>query len=242
MKSIREIMEQHMDRDYEGFSLVEMLITIVIIGVVMLISATTLTTLIKVSTVSSSKTLVRNETEFVLEMVRRTIRNSNPSDVYLFDTYEHRRYDPENNIVRPTIEGTEMEPYYAYPLGENVPGGNEIHFRPYGFTSWVCVGFFPSIEDEAFGYILKTSAQNLWGQHHTCFDNTDDYSKYTIVLNSDSVDIDGFDISYVTSADGNYVFKFDIAAQPTEWYLGPGAPVNREVFRQAVVTTGGLIW
>jgi len=60
---------------YEGFSLVEMLITIVILGMVMLIASVTLTTLIKISTVSSNKTRVRNETEFVLELVRRTVRN-----------------------------------------------------------------------------------------------------------------------------------------------------------------------
>ncbi len=235
-------MKEKIVKKYEGFSLVEMLITIVILGVVMLISATTLTTLIKVSTVSSNKTAVRNETEFVLEMVRRTIRNSNPSDVYLFSTYDNRSFDPVNNeIVSDGFDSDQMRELYQNTLEENEVG-NEIHFRPYGFTSWVCVGYFKSTSNPEFGYILKTSAQNLWDEHESCFQDTSDYSKYTIVLNSEAVDIDSFNISYIKSVDGNYVFKFDISAQPVNWYLTDGAPVNREVFRQAVVTTGGLIW
>ena len=239
-------MKRNIKTRYEGFSLIEMLITIVIIGAVMLISATTLTTLIKVSTVSSDKTTVRNETEFILEMVRRTIRNSNPSDVYLFDTGDHRVYNSELNVVVAAsgVSDDMIDDQYTEEsmLSENV-SGNEIHFRPYGFTSWVCIGFFASQDDPDFGYILKTSAQNLWGEHQKCFDSAEnDFSKYTIVLNSESVDVDSFDISYILSTDGNYVFKFDVEAQPTKWYLGDGAPVNRKVFRQAVVTTGGLIW
>ena len=82
---------------YEGFSLIEMLITIVIIGMVMLISSVTLTSLIKVSTVSSNKIRARNESEFVLELVRRTVRNSDPSDVYIFNSLGDRKFDYKNN-------------------------------------------------------------------------------------------------------------------------------------------------
>lgn len=231
---------------YEGFSLIEMIITVGIIGMVMLISSATLTTLIKTSTVSSSKTMVRNETEFILELVRRNIRNSNPSDVYVFRSYDAeesfvaRQFNPETNEIV-NNELIDMEDLYASNLGPNTDG-NEIHFRPYGYDRWVCIGYFPSTADSEFAYILKTSAQDLWDNHESCFENTDDYARYTIVLNSDAVDINDFDISYVESADSNYLFKFDIVAQPVHWYFGSGAPVNREVFRQAVVTTGGLIW
>jgi len=72
-------------KKYEGFSLIEMLLTIAIISFVMTISAAVLSTLIRVSTSSSNKIRARNESEFVLELVRRTVRNSNPKDIRIFN-------------------------------------------------------------------------------------------------------------------------------------------------------------
>lgn len=223
---------------YEGFSLVEMLITIVIIGVVMLTASTTLTTLIKISTVSSNKTRVRTESEFVLELVRRTVRNSNPSNVYIYDSLEARTYNPDENEIVNTL-GADLTKVYSDSLMENVPG-NEIHFRPYGYESWICIGYFKSSNDPNMGYIIKTSAQNLWEQQQTCFDNGSD--KYLIALNSDMVNINSFDIAYTILKDTNYLIRFDIEAQPIEWYLAPGAPVNKIVHRQTVVSTEGITW
>lgn len=227
---------------YEGFSLVEMLITIVIMGVVMLTASSTLTTLIKISTVSSNKTRVRSESEFALELVRRTVRNSNPSDVYIFNSSAVREYDPEANVVVNT-DGSILSPavqqVYENPLLQNVIG-NEIHFRPYGYESWICIGYFPSTNDDGMGYILKTSAQNLLDQQETCFD--EDASKYVIALNSEVVNIKGFDIAYTVLKDSNYLIRFDIEAEPTQWYLAEGAPVKRIVHRQAVVSTEGIVW
>ncbi len=227
---------------YEGFSLVEMLITIVIMGVVMLTASSTLTTLIKISTVSSNKTRVRSESEFVLELVRRTVRNSNPSDVYVFGSSDVRKYDPEENIVVNTngspIDPLLLEAYNTPKLANAV--GNEIHFRPYGYESWVCIGYFKSTNDPEMGYILKTSAQNLIDQQQTCFD--EDASKYVIALNSEVVNIKSFDIAYTVLKDSNYLIRFDIEAEPTQWYLAEGAPVKKIVHRQAVVSTEGIVW
>ena len=61
-------------KTYDGFSLVEMLITTVILGFIMLISAIVLTTLIRVSTTSTNKARVRTDSEYVLELLKRTIR------------------------------------------------------------------------------------------------------------------------------------------------------------------------
>jgi prepilin-type N-terminal cleavage/methylation domain-containing protein len=91
--------EKTIEEKYQAFSLVEMLLTIVIIGMVMLISSVTLTTLIKVSTVASNKIRARNESEFVLELVRRTVRNSDPSDVLIFSTQEARKFDFDNMAI-----------------------------------------------------------------------------------------------------------------------------------------------
>jgi len=227
---------------YEGFSLVEMLITIAIMGVVMLTASSTLTTLIKISTVSSNKTRVRSESEFVLELVRRTVRNSNPSDVYIFNSEAVREYDPDTNVVV-NSDGMLASPavlqVYDNPVLENQVG-NEIHFRPYGYESWICIGYFPSTKDDGMGYILKTSAQNLLNQQETCFDS--DTGDYVIALNSEVVNIKSFDIAYTVLRDTNYLIRFDIEAEPTEWYLAEGAPVKRLVHRQAVVSTEGIVW
>lgn len=225
---------------YEGFSLVEMLITIVIMGVVMLTASSTLTTLIKISTVSSNKTRVRSESEFVLELVRRTVRNSNPSDVFIFQSSDLRKYDPVNNIVVDIQEDNPEIPIrYATSNAENEMG-NEIHFRPYGNENWICIGYFLSTEDDQMGYILRTSAKNLTGQQETCFDG--DISQYVIPLNSETVNIKGFDIAYTILQDTNYLIRFDIEAEPTQWYLANGAPVKKLVHRQAVVSTEGIVW
>ncbi len=220
---------------YEGYSLVEMLITIVIIGVVMLIASVTLTTLIKISTVSSNKTRARAESEFVLELVRRTVRNSNPSDVYIYDSLSSRKYDPEDNVVVDEM-GANLPAVY----GTALTAGNEIHFRPYGYESWVCIAYLTSSLDPEMGYIVKTTAPDLTGQHQNCF--AQGYTGYIIPLNSDVVDVENFQIAYTELDDLNYMIRFDIDVQPTEWYLGLGAPVRKEIHRQAVVSTEGIVW
>lgn len=222
---------------YEGFSLVEMLITIVIMGIVMLISSMTLTTLIKVSTVSSNKTRVRNESEYVLELIRRTVRNSNPADVFIYDSKNARIFDMDTRVIEST--GTsDLSTVYAESLSENEVG-NEIHFRPYGYDNWICIGFFKSSTSESGqGYIVKTTTNDLQGGHKECFNS----GAYYIALNSDSVAINNFSIAYTKTTDENYLIRFDIDAEPVYWYFGAGAPVARKVLRQTVVKTEGLIW
>lgn len=228
-------MKSTLKSKYDGYSLVEMLITIVIIGVVMLIASVTLTTLIKISTVSSNKTRARAESEFVLELVRRTVRNSNPSDVYIYNSSSSRKYDPDSNIVVDEL-GANLPAIY----GTALTTGNEIHFRPYGYESWVCIAFYTSTLDPEIGYIVKTTAADLTGQHQNCF--AQDYTGYIIPLNSNVVDVDNFQIAYTELDDLNYMIRFDIDVKPTEWYLGLGAPVKREIHRQAVVSTEGIVW
>lgn len=229
---------------YEGFSLVEMLISLFIIGMVMLISGNTLTTLIKISSVSANKTQVRNETEFVLELVRRTVRNSDPSEVYIYNSANTRVYNPDTNEMEDKGTSIDLENAYANKLEENV-SGNEIQFRPYGYENWICIGLFASSKDPDMGYILKTSAQDLTNQHSSCFGSggaENDPEKYIITLNSENVDIDDFKIAYTILKDSNYLIRFDISAHPTQWYLGSNAPIDREVYRQAVVSTEGIVW
>jgi hypothetical protein len=224
-----------------------MIITIAIMGVVMIISSTVLSTLIRVSTVSSNKIRARNESEFVLELLRRTIRNSDPSDVYIFRSNDPdalgqvRAYDPENDVM---VSEIDEEDIYASGLLEGQVG-NEIQFRPYGFSNWLCLGFFHDVNDDVNdpkkGYILWTSGYDLRDNHASCF-APDNSSSYLMLLNSDYINIKDFQISYMKSADGNYIITFDILSEPVNWYLGPNGVIDREVHRKGVVSTEGVVW
>lgn len=236
---------------YEGFSLVEMLITTVIMGIIMILASTVLTTLIRVSIVSSDKIRARNESEFVLELLRRTVRNSDPSEVYIFRSTRvpgsplegGRVYIPEEN----KMDDDDMQQVYNVKLGEGEIG-TEIQFRPYGYSNWICLGFFreSSGHDPAGerGYLLWTSGENLVGNHQSCFQTpaSPGPHNYLMLLNSKYINIKDFSISYLISSDGNYIITFDILSEPINWYLATGAPVNREVFRQTVVSTEGIVW
>jgi prepilin-type N-terminal cleavage/methylation domain-containing protein len=235
-------MRKQSSKKYEGFSLVEMLITIAIMGTIMIISSSVLSTLIRVSTVASNKIRARNESEFVLELMRRTIRNSDPSDVYVFRSnvpvgiHEGRKFLLSQQRITGTVDDTVYEE--GLPPGEI---GNEIQFRPYGFSGWLCLGFFYEEDDPEKGYILWTSGENLKENHESCFDVALPYS-YLMVLNSDYINVKDFQISYTESSDGNYIIEFDIISEPANWYLGPRALIKPEVYRRGVVSTEGVIW
>jgi len=227
---------------YEGFSLVEMLLTLTILAFIMLTVSIVLTTLIKVSTVASNKIRARNESEFVLELVRRTVRNTNPSDLYIFNTLDSRKFNAEEETF--DDDSFSINDAYSLSLDENMVG-NEIHFKPYGnMHNWVCLGYFKSTEpgeteEETRGYLLMTSSPSISNtEHKSCFGDP----PYLIRLNSHYVDIKNFEIKYIKSGDISYLILFDIWAQPVDWYLAVGAPIHREVFRQGVVSTEGFIW
>ncbi len=234
-------MKKILKEKYKAFSLVEMLITITIMGVIMLISSSILTTLIRVSIVGSDKVRARNESEFVLELLRRTVRNSDPSNVFIFDSLRGRTFDPVEQKIDDNFL-FEDEGLYASGLPEGEKG-NEIHFRPYGYRDWICLGFFRSsiVGQEDRGYILWTSKEELAGEHKSCFALTGPES-YLMVLNSEYINIKDFDIYYTLSGDGNYIIRFDILSEPVNWYMGPGSPIRREVFRQGTVSTEGVTW
>lgn len=220
---------------YEGFSLIEMLVTMVIIGFVFLLVAVTLSTLIRVSSISTAKTTVRNDSEIILELIRRNVRNSNIGDVLVYNS-EGRTYDGEV-IVEDAVYGFDT-PLQA---GE---AGNEIHFRPNGYSRWVCIGFFPDTNDPEMGYILKSSSDEMSSSSHSsCFNpEGTSYQRYAIQLNSSEVDINSFAVRYIESTYDNYIIIADIKAQSVYWYEGSGKIFNREVNRQVVVSTEGLTW
>lgn len=228
------------ENKYEGFSLVEMLITTFIIGFIMLIAALVLTTLIKVSTVTTNKTKVRNESEYVLELLRRTIRVTDPTEVKIYNS--NRTYNSSSGLV--SGEGNLI----AVSEGNK---GNEIHIRPYGSSKWICLAFYKDGEQKkegdgstSMGYILKTSVSEevMSRGSNSCFNEEDNRSYNYIVLNSRFVNIRDFKISYRSTEDGNKEIQFDLEAAATYWYFATGAPLNRNIYRQAIVKTEGIMW
>lgn len=237
-------MEDNRNKTYEAFSLVEMLITMVIIGIVMVTSALVLTTLIKVSTVTTNKTRVRTESEYMQEILKRTIRTTDPSNVQLYNTIETdnpKIYNPESSLV------TGSDDAYEYPLDVNLKG-NEIHLRPFGSNRWTCVGFFKSGEMERIdntvpeGYILKTSMPEEKYAPDKCFNSTENDPSNYIVLNSRFVNVSKLEMMYTESVDGNKEYFIDLYADALYWYFSKGAPLNREIVRQTIVKTESVKW
>lgn len=228
------------EKTYQAFSLVEMLITMAIIGIVMVTSALVLTTLIKVSTVTTNKTRVRTESEYIQEILRRTIRTTDPNNVNLYNTLE-RMYKPETSQV------SGPEPGMYAPISVNSKG-NEIHLRPFGSNKWTCIGFFltgkmeEKDNDVPEGYILKTSMSEDKYAPEKCFDNEFNKSFNYIVINSRFVNVSKLEMMYTESEDGNKEFLVDLYADALYWYFSKGAPLNRQIVRQTIVKTEAVKW
>jgi hypothetical protein len=230
-------MRNMLKKKYEGLSLVETLLTIVIITTVMLLASVTLTTLIKASAVSAARTTAREESEFVLELLRRTIRNSHNDDIYLYSVSGRAFDEGDGEVVG------DGGPVSGYEVALNEGQlGNEIHFRPTGFDRWVCLGFFPGLEDPDRGYLLKSSTLSL-SDPASCFDSSaDTYKQNTIVLNSDSIDVNLFQMQYYLTQGSNVLMTIDVEVEPTNWSENFTGPITPTYFKQAVVSTQKLDW
>lgn len=226
------------EKTYEGFSLVEMLITTVILGFLMLTSALVLSTLIRVSTTATNKARVRSESEYVLELLRRTIRTTDPGYVHLYsNTWIYKASDASIGKDQTWSEVTS-------------PGdtANEIHLRPNGSSSWVCIAFYKGENGDVDntgaqkGYLLRTTRSDLVDTltgHQDCFFTNPDSS---MVLNSRFVDIDDFKIQLRNTVEKNKILQFNINSSAIYWYFGNGALLNRNFERQSVVKTETILW
>lgn len=225
-------------KTYEGFSLVEMLITTVILGFIMLISALVLTTLLRISTTSTNKARVRTDSEYVLELLKRTIRTTDPNYVHIYNSAS-RRYDATSGLVNVVSND--------FPEITEVGGvGNEIHIRPNNSQRWICLAYYKGVDADkdnagnVKGYILKTSMLNE--DHGGCFTHTVNPPYNYMVLNSRFVNIEDFAIKLRPTVDFNKIIQFDLKASAIYWYFGSGSILSRSLYRQAVVKTESVIW
>jgi prepilin-type N-terminal cleavage/methylation domain-containing protein len=234
-----------MKKKFKAFSLVEMLITLGIMSIVLLIATQTLNTTFRVSTIVQLKTTTRNEINFATDLMEKLLANSNVADVYIYqDTNEIRAYNSTDETMFSDQSSEQLALEYEDREGDL---GNEIHIRPYGYSLWVCIGYFNEYNgeiDTSSGYLLKRTLPNLNSGHHSCFDttsiSTEDYP--ILVLNSEDVTVNDFKISYIKSSDLNNVFYVDFEMEPVHWVPGDRSEMERAVFRQAIVTTQGLTW
>jgi prepilin-type N-terminal cleavage/methylation domain-containing protein len=221
---------------YSGYSLVEMLITLVIIGFIMVLVSATLTAMIKASSISSARTLARKERQFIFQITERYIENSDPEEVRVFNVPDglQRQYSSDGSITTENLEEN---------FNEVVPGGgfgNEIHIRPIGSDNWICIAVMQGTgENSDKGYLLKTAADTLT-HHSDCFSESenDDLYRNLVIFNSSEIDVNSFEVSSYRQSSGNYTFLINLELEPVHWVAGSRSQFKPEYYGQLVVTTG----
>ncbi len=227
-----------MKKRYEGVSLIEMLLTMLILTFVMIIAGVVLTTMIRTSIMATSRTSVRTDTEFILELIKRNVRNSQPQDIKVFKVVD-RRYNESTNA----IESTDANSLGGYdiPILEG-DFGTEVQFRPIGSDRWICIGYFENKwvdEEEKKGYILKGSSANL-NDPSDCF-NSPSASKEIMVLNSSDSNVQSLKVSYYAGYGENKIYLVESTIVPIFWIEGKTG-IKPEYVKQVITSTQKLTW
>lgn len=212
---------------YEGLSLIEMVITLLIVSMVLIVTSATLAALIRASAIASAKTMSRSESEFLLELLEKSIMNSQSELIVLYKS--NRQLTSDGFITSdPTIERIQFN-------GNRM--ANEIHYRPVRSSDWVCLALVKGgsgTGSEGQGYIVKGYSST---QTENCLE-----SGQVIILNSDEIDVLVFDIYGYTTSLGNYSFVIDLTVRPIYWIPGRQSVIRPEYARQLVVSTRRLIY
>lgn len=235
-------MSNILKRKYIGFSLVEMLLTVLLLGIIMMLVTVTLNTVIKVSQASNSKNTTRADITYTMDYVKRGLTNSQIEHIYIFDSSEKRYIstDGSNRQLQVFTKGDLGDTYVDKNVKElgAFDNANEIHFKMYGYDLWTCIGYFRD-ESGEYGYIVRNGHANLEDSHSSCFDG----NQIVTPLHSFMVDVMSFSIDYIQVADNrNSMFIIDATLQPLYWPVRETFPITREVSRQAVVSTEALTW
>lgn len=224
---------------YEGLSLVEMLITLLIVGLVLLVVSTTLTALIKASAISSARTLVRDDTEYIFEILERYVQNSQIDEIFLYKVQSgintNWGVSPEGTITAPPRETLQVYDLANDPLNTELDG-TEIHFRPIGSDNWVCIAMYPGYPGTSFedlGFIVKGTVPS---QDPQCIAD----SIQRVYLNSDDVDVNSMVINVYPGTGDNYNFVIDLEVEPVHWVPGKESRFKPEYYRQLIVSTKKL--
>lgn len=225
---------------YDGFSLVEMLITMAIMMIVMLIVFVTFNTMVTTSIRSDLKLKARDEADMGLELLRKFLRHAEAEEIFVYNSATVRKFDQSAVEVVNAAPPQTVTSTYNTPLEEGQPG-NEIHMRPSGSDRWICFGRF--VDSEGKGYFMKSSGvldsdEDGIYEHEDCFNNNlSDYKKNTIIINSDDVDFKNFTVRYYRSISENSMVLAELESIPSRWF-GKSTPTS--TIKQVVVSTGKL--
>jgi len=226
---------------YKGFSLIEMLLTMVIIMIVMLLVGTTLTTISKVSVTTTNKNLARSDINYMMDILSRTISNAGVEDIYLFD---HDGRSIEENPVNGQLRIISSVPT-GYDEGERIVDdgvpGNEIQVKIYGYDYWTCIGYFEDPTSN-YGYVVKTTYKDdtieLDDNHSLCFTPTATLELlHSYSINTSSFTIEPFNVGQ----DLNSQYIVEVEVEPLLWPIAESYPINREIMRQAIMSTEALM-
>ncbi len=211
----------------EGFSLVEMLITMSIMMLLMLTIGVTFSTMVQTYIRTDLRTKTRNEVEFISELYKRAIRNSEAEGVQIYNTSQLRKV---SNFYPTHVENGQ----YPDPLSEN-EFGNEVHLRSSVSGRIICFAFFGDNVDESYGYFVKSSMPVGYNPE-ACFNDSPESRKNLVVMDSDKVRIDDIQVSHVSSGK-NTLFEIIVEARPSRWIGKGDAPT---VSRRSLVQTSIL--
>jgi prepilin-type N-terminal cleavage/methylation domain-containing protein len=221
-------------KKYKGFTMIEMLITMMLLAMIFLAINSVVVNMMKTSNVASSRMIVREEGEYLAEVFRKYIRNSSADSVKVYFRENPRVGFEDYEVTSVFGSATEDIPDEEF--------ATEIHFQPSGDTTGkvVCIGFFKDSDDH--GYIVRTAnvLQGPWNDYdpNWCFQPFPDsnFRKNFVSLTSDLVYVEDLEIIRDrTSANVYYTINIDM--KPA-WSIGglsnyrdiEGAPKYRKSF------------
>jgi len=229
----------------QGFTFIEMLITMIIFAFIMIVVMATINAMIITSAQADMKMKTRDEIDNALKVVEPYLIQTGMY-VTVYNSGAVREMNPNSMMVTVAEGKNETDVSVAYASPRSV--GNELHIYIPSAKRYICYGYFkvsesfspPSIlgPQSGQGYIVKTSMPVTGSIPSDCFNNTKiDYKKNAVVLNTDSVNITDMVINNYTYGNNESFLTINILGEPVRWYGGGDTP---ETARQLVASGGKL--
>ncbi len=225
-------------RVYRTYSLIELLMVMIVLGVLILLSTRILVSLVKISTATKAKTIARQESKFIETTLYRNFQSVDPDTIRYFDV--QNRYFNDGSI-------NSVNPVYTELSASNSSSANEVHFQLLSdHSKTVCFAYFRDISSghsEPTHYLVRATMPST-SADQDCFSPTiggvvnNDFRLSFQVLNTGSTNIDDFSVEHIDLAgnqqSGSY-FVVNYVITPHKWLTEGNSIVNPDVVRQVVV-------
>lgn len=225
-------------RAYGAYSLIELLMVMIVLGILILLSTRILVSLVKISTATRAKTIARQESKFIETTLYRNFQSADLDTVKYFDV--QNRYFDDGSI-------SSVNPVYTELSANNSSSANEVHFQLLSdHSKTVCFAYFSDISSghSASTHYLVRATMPSTSADQNCFSPTisgivnNDFRTSFQVLNTGSTDIDEFSVEHIDLAgdqqSGSY-FVINYVIKPHKWLNEGNSIVNPDVVRQVVV-------